>query len=940
MYKNNFLANSVRFALIGGVTFAAFNASIAVAAEDGAKKVERIEVTGSRIKRTDMEAASPVLVMNREELEATGMISIGDILQTIPAAGSALNTAFNNGGDGSTNMDLRNLGAQRLLVLVNGKRWISSLGSTVDLNTIPTSAIERIEVLKDGASAVYGSDAIAGVVNIITRKNFEGVEVSVYGGQNAKYDDGRQYTADITFGAVSEKGGLLFNMSHVTQQPIWAGDRDISGTGYSSTADNTRLQIKGSQLNQANEDSLAALATPDPKGIYNLMVKEGTGVDVGPDQFRPRTSADVYNYAPDNYLSTPQNRNSFYVQGFYDISDNLRVISDFMMTNRKSSQELAPMPLTLGASFGEAASRVDIGANNIYNPFGEKLYGSNARAVANGEAEDYVPFALQRRMIEAGSRQYNQNDTTYRAMIGLEGNINDNWTWSANYIYGQNNQDVMTTGLLNLTRINQALGDNCDASNGCVALNLFGGPGTVTQDMVDYITFDSVSRSGLTMKDYAFNISGDLFDLPAGAVGMALGLERREESGFDTPDPLTVTGESSGNQRDATSGGFRLDEAYVELSIPVLENLLVTPAIRVSDHDSYGNNTTGKVGVEYRPMDDMLLRGTWAQGYRAPSISDLYAGNADSYPTWTDPCNTRDDKGNPLDISGKPGCAAVPDGYRQANTQIRISQVSSPDLKPETSESYTYGLVYNPSWLEGAEVTLDYYNIKVKDAIARYGHLDIARECADDASSDSCSKIDRDSLGNIVDLRNFLQNAGEYNVEGVDFFTAYRFPETSFGTFKTSLDVAYVIKNEFDGNDRVGVQTGDGGFPEFKANFMVDWAMGDWDAHWKVRYVGQLNNDYYTGLTNSTDDQEYYDYLKDSGFRETIDPYMVHNVSVGYNIDGYNTKISLGINNLFAKKPQAEGPTNNEAISTNNFSVTEYDVNMDRFIYLRATTKF
>ncbi|MGI2142688.1 TonB-dependent receptor plug domain-containing protein, partial [Shewanella baltica] len=182
-----------------------------------AKKVERIEVTGSRIKRTDMEAASPVLVMNREELEATGMISIGDILQTIPAAGSALNTAFNNGGDGSTNMDLRNLGAQRLLVLVNGKRWISSLGSTVDLNTIPTSAIERIEVLKDGASAVYGSDAIAGVVNIITRKNFEGVEVSVYGGQNAKYDDGRQYTADITFGAVSEKGGLLFNMSHVTQ---------------------------------------------------------------------------------------------------------------------------------------------------------------------------------------------------------------------------------------------------------------------------------------------------------------------------------------------------------------------------------------------------------------------------------------------------------------------------------------------------------------------------------------------------------------------------------------------------------------------------------------------------------------------------------------------------------------------------------------------------
>ncbi|BDA61160.1 TonB-dependent receptor [Shewanella xiamenensis] len=943
MHKNNLLAKSVRFALIGGVAATALNVPLVMAADEAGadKKVERIEVTGSRIKRTDMEAASPVLVMNRDELEATGMISIGDILQTIPAAGSALNTAFNNGGDGSTNMDLRNLGAQRLLVLVNGKRWISSLGSTVDLNTIPTSSIERIEVLKDGASAVYGSDAIAGVVNIITRKNFEGVEVSVYGGQNAKYDDGRQYTADFTAGSVSEKGGLLFNMSHVTQQPIWAGDRDISDTGYSSTADNTRLQIVGSQLNQANQDALAALATPNPDtGIYNLMVKEGTGTNVGPDQFRPRTGADVYNYAPDNYLSTPQNRNSFYVQGFYDISDNLRVVSDFMMTNRKSSQELAPMPVTLGASWGEAASRVDIGANNIYNPFGETLYGSSARAVANGKPLGYVPYSLQRRMIEAGSRQYNQNDTTYRAMLGLEGNIDDNWTWSASYIYGQNNQDVLTTGLLNLTRINQALGDNCNASNGCVALNLFGGPGTITQDMVDYITFDSVSRSGLTMKDYTFNISGDLFDLPAGAVGLALGLERREESGFDTPDPLTVTGESSGNQRDATSGGFRLDEAYVELAIPVLESLLITPAVRVSDHDAYGNNTTGKVGAEFRPMDDLLLRGTWAQGYRAPSISDLYAGNADSFPTWTDPCNTRDAKGNVLNISTLPGCAGVPDGYRQSNTQIRISQVSSPDLKPETSESFTYGAVYNPSWLEGAEVTLDYYKIKVEDAIARYGHVDIARECARGTKPESCNYIDRDSLGNIVDLRNFLQNSGEYNVEGIDFFTAYRFPETSFGSFKASLDVAYVMKNEFDGTDRVGVQTGDGGFPEFKSNLMVDWAMGDWDAHWKVRFVGPLNNDYYTDLTDSPEDKEYYQGLKDAGYRETMEAYMVHNVSVGYNIDAYNTKVSLGINNLFAKKPQAEGPTNNEAISTNNFSVTEYDVNMDRFIYLRATTKF
>lgn len=516
MHKNNFLAKSVRFALIGGVAATALNVPLVVAADEAsAEKVERIEVTGSRIKRTDMEAASPVLVMNRDEIAATGLVSLGDILQTIPSAGAALNTAFNNGGNGSTNMDLRNLGAQRLLVLVNGRRWISSLGSTVDMNTIPTAAVERIEVLKDGASAVYGSDAIAGVVNIITRKDFEGVEVSVYGGENLSEGDGRQYTADLTFGVSGEKGGLLFNMSHVTQQPIWAGDRDISSVGTSSTTENTRLRVDPTTLNQANQDALAAAGyTIRSNGLYDLMSLPGTGADVGLDKFRNR-AGDVYNYAPDNYLVTPQNRNAFYVQGYYDLADNLRLVSDFMMTNRKSSQELAPMPVTLGASFGAAASRVDIHADNIYNPFGETLYGDSARAVANGVVSDpldYTPYALQRRMLEAGPRRYEQNDMTYRAMVGLEGNITDSWSWSAHYIYGQNSQDELTTGLLNLTRINQALGANCNASTACTPLNLFGGPGSITNDMIDYITFDSVGRSGLTMKDYAFNISGDLFD--------------------------------------------------------------------------------------------------------------------------------------------------------------------------------------------------------------------------------------------------------------------------------------------------------------------------------------------------------------------------------------------------------------------------------------------
>lgn len=929
MYMNNKLSKAVRLAIaFGAASATAFTASVN-AAEEEVAKVERIEVTGSRIKRTDMETSSPVLVLDRAAIDATGLLSIGDILQDIPAAGAALNTAFNNGGNGSTNIDLRNLGAQRLLVLVNGRRWISSLGSTVDLNTIPSAAVERIEVLKDGASAVYGSDAIAGVVNIITRKDFEGVELSVYGGENASEGDGRQYSAEVTFGVTGAKGGLLFNMSHVTQQPIWAGDREISAFGNSSTTEKGRIRVYNNQLEQSTIDTLIANGyTNVGTGAaqrFDLVPAAGTGANVGLDSWEDRTGANgLYNYAPDNYLVTPQNRNSFYVQGYYDLSDDLRLVTDFVMTNRKSAQELAPMPVTLGSAFGAAASRVDIHENNIYNPFGTTLYGDAARALAAGYTS-YTPYAAQRRFVEAGPRRYEQNDTTYRAMVGLEGSFSDSWTWDAHYIYGQNNQEEMTTGLLNLTRINQALGDNCNATTNCVPLNLFGGFGSITQEMVDFVSFDSVARSGLTLKDYAFNAGGDLFEMPAGMVGMAVGIERREETGFDSPDPLTVTGESSGNQRDATAGGFRLDEAYVEFSIPVLEMLTLTPAMRFSDHSTFGSESTAKVGLELRPMDDLLIRATWAEGYRAPSISNLFAGNSDSYPSLTDPCN-----GGAAANPDLPGCAGVPAGYAQANTQIRITQVSSPDLQPETSTSNTIGFVYNPSWVEGLEMTVDYYSIEVEDSIGRYGASRLINECAA-GEAFACSFIDRDpNTGAVVDLRNFLQNSGTYEVEGVDAYFAYRMPETSFGTFKFALDLAHVITNKFDGEEQVGIQYGDAGYPEWKGTFSVDWMMGNWDAHWDTRWVDRLNN--------------YYDSIGYTEFYPDIRPYspsyFVHDVSVGYTMDEYNTRFTVGIENLFAKKPAPEYANNDIAVSTNNFSVTEYDVNMDRYVYVRATVKF
>jgi iron complex outermembrane recepter protein len=287
----------------------------------------------------------------------------------------------------------------------------------------------------------------------------------------------------------------------------------------------------------------------------------------------------------------------------------------------------------------------------------------------------------------------------------------------------------------------------------------------------------------------------------------------------------------------------------------------------------------------------------------------------------TDPCNG----GATAD---KPGCAGVPSTYTQPNAQIRETRQSDPNLQPETSESLTVGFVYNPSWLEGAELTVDYYDIEVEEAIARIGAQKILNDCAVDASSVLCERIDRDENGNVTDLRNGLENQSTYLVKGVDAYAAYRLPDTAYGSFKVYVDGSYVIDSEINGDEYVGMQWGDAGYARIKASSGIDWMSGDWNANYQARYVHHMRT-YYSQF-----------YTAEEGFNQRIGSYIVHDVSVGYNISAYNAKVTVGVENLFAKEPQPEGLNNGYSASTNNFSVTEYDVNMDRFVYLRGTIKF
>ncbi|MFZ5842916.1 MAG: TonB-dependent receptor plug domain-containing protein [Pseudomonadota bacterium] len=962
--RNNPIAKAIRFALIGGAAAAAV--SPVFAAEEAAEEETRIEVTGSRIKRTDIEGANPVQVLDRQAIEATGLASVGDILQDIPSAGSSINTTFNNGGDGSTTIDLRNLGSQRVLVLLNGRRWNTGLGGTVDLNNIPSAIVERIEVLKDGASAIYGSDAIAGVVNIITRKDYEGAYANAYFGENQE-GDGRVQQYDFGVGAQGDKGGVFLAMSYLKQDEIMAGDRDISA-----------VPVYGAPVGYGGSSG-----TPDGRFIfYSPGFADSFDLTFDNGAFRNFVNPDdLYNFAPENYLQTPSERANVYVQANYNITDSIQFETEMFYGNRKSAQLLAPTPLFVGYFGSGLGLETYIAADNAYNPFGYALDATCSDAAAG------CMILIGRRMREVGPRIFNQDVDQYQWNAGFNGSfeIGDRiWDWDINNIYGYSHENDQTTGLLNMQRVNQALAGPaaCNAGNGCVELNLFGGEGSITQDMANYISFVAQDAFYTDTRSHSINLSGELFDLPAGPVGVALGFETRRVSGYDQPDALIAAGITSGNARQPTSGKYSLDEYYVEFAVPLLadmpgaELLELSLATRTSDYSNFGSTDNGSVGIKYKPVEELLIRGTYAEGFRAPTISELFLGNSDSFPTLADPCSnigSLDANANgTIDLAeataaGIPGCAGVSAGYVQPNSQIRITVGGNENLEPEESTSKTFGMVWSPAYIEGFELALDFYDYEVTNNIGTLGAQTILNSCAEDLLF--CNFIDRTATGNVADLFNGQVNTGEVQVTGYDLSITYKLPETSFGSFKIVWDTSYMdeyVTRDFDAatgglvesDNFVGVAGDRIVIPEYRSNINVYWNMGDFDAVWRMRYLSSTTEA--CDLGNGGNPSQANWLRTNNGVEATLcsdlDPNtasavttaqwnalqheneleaaLYHDISFGYNIADINAKVTVGGVNVLDEEPAL-------SISTfaNSFDPTMYDV-PGAFWYVRYSQNF
>jgi len=863
MTRNSLLRDAINTALYGGAALALVAAPNAFA-QDDAEQLETITVVGSRIKRTDIETSQPVFVLEREDLAKTGLSSVGDILQDLTTSGAALNTTFNNGGNGETNVNLRNLGPNRTLVLVNGRRWVSNLFGIVDLNTIPVSVIERVEVLKDGASAIYGSDAIAGVINITTRDNYDGAEAGVFLGENEE-GDGRTELYDFTIGSSTDRASVVLNASYGKQEPIFAGDREQTANplfgfggnnvfaGASSTTPFGRFGFG---------DSGGRLPNGAPGTLTLIPGRPGTS----PSDFRPIDLAtDGFNFAPDNYLLTPNERTSIFVQGRYDITDNISFSTTMLYNERRSEQQLAASPFALG-TVGSGLGVFSISADNIYNPFGVDVTRAQYRNTAQ-------------------TRNFQQDVDTFYFGGTLQGSfdvIDRNFSWDVNYMYSDNERRDTTEGLFNLNALALGAGPSFrDAAGnpvcgtpdapiaGCVPVNFFGGPDGFTPAMANATSFTGTDTRYKKLYDYTANITGDLFDLPAGPLGFAAGYEYRREFGYDRPDALVSSGASTGNIRQPTEGGFSLDEFYAEFNIPILKDLAfaetfeISIAARYSDYSNFGETVNPKFGFRWKPFADLLVRGNYSEGFRAPSVSELFTGATDAFPTIADPCSASQ---SPTGVvaqrcfGGFNGISAVPAGYEQANAQIRITGGGNADVSPETARTKTLGLVYSPSWADGLDLYLDWYNIQITDIIGPASGQFILNDCYVVGNASSCALITRQASGEIVDLfagvaNNAVTRGSE--IEGYDFTASYKF-DTEFGKFRIVWDNAYTSYLGDIGQPSAGTVLDDGTIvagnvigtyvgavflPQWRlrSNITTNWQLGDWGASVTARYLSALD---------------------------------------------------------------------------------------------------
>jgi len=948
---------------ISAATLLATAVSTPSFAQQGDQNIESVIVTGSRIVRTDLLSVSPLQIVDSEEFIMSGNINIEQKLAELPMTLPSFGPSSNNPGDGTALVNLRGLGTARTLVLVNGRRYMPSQQSgEVDMNTIPASLIKQVDVITGGASAVYGSDALAGVVNVQLIDNFEGVQI------NSTYDvtaegDASKTNVDLTIGGNfdDDRGNATVYFGYVERDPLFADARSFSSFALGDSAP------VGTPGQSSSTGVGGPLVASGSSGVPGTRVFGGPTLPNGQTLgiFNPdgtgrawQEPGDRFNYAPDNYIQLPQER--YMMSGFahYDLTDTTRAYAEFTFVHNEVPQELAPTPAFL--------SSVVVNPDSPFFGPGVQTALNGIRTDTNGDgvidgSDNATLGFIGRRMVENGSRQAVDTRQGYRLLAGIDGEINDNWTYNAYASRSHLRNDQFLNNDVSDSRFRQAVlvsddGQSCQVTTGgCAPLNIFGA-GNISQAAIDYVNVGATNVTSIDQEVIAGSVTGDIgFSIgDAQPIALVLGFEHREDKSNFRPDEFLSGGDVLGfNAGDKTVGGYEVDEFFAEIEVPILEDaplakrLSFWGAVRAADYSNIGSVTSTAYALNWMPVDMLTLRVGSQESVRAPNVSELFLGQSNGFPGASDPCSAGGTAGTAPNATLTALCEAtgVPAGqvgqFTQANAQIEGTFGGNPNLGEETSDTFTIGAVLQP--IDGLDIAVDYFDITVEDAIDQLGGglnntLDICYNQIQNLNDQYCSSISRRPDGNVGVVRVLNANIGKFETSGIDLSVNYA-TDLDFGFFDGGSQVSVAMRstylNKFEETPVVGlpgVNECEGTFgstcgrprPESLYNTRFTWNNGPLSASVLWRYLDEVEDDVIknNGAVAST--------LSVPTLEE--EHYLDLSMTYRFNDD---LRLNFGVRNLTDEKPTFLG---DQAQQANTFPET-YDLLGTRY-WISATYNF
>ncbi|NVM76416.1 outer membrane receptor protein involved in Fe transport [Duganella sp. SG902] len=976
MIQEKILSQTLRSVFAGsmlvGMTAMMHNAM----AQDAApQKIESVQITGTRITTPGTTSTSPISSVSAEEIKASQPAAVEEFIKTLPVAMPSIGSGTNNGTSGAATIDLRGLGPNRTLVLINGRRMVPfNLDGTVDTNTIPIALLSRVDLLTGGASVAYGADAVAGVVNFNLKKNFSGFDATTsYGGTTNDHDAKKKRT-DITMGANLDdgRGNVVLSIGKTNVDPLRQGARPYGVTSLSSTTG------KPSGSN-----------TTIPTGIAVTKGAGGTDTLSGNWQMDPASGKLVsplvpYNTNPLNYYQTGLDRTQATSLASYKINDKVEAYAEVFYTNSKVSSTLAE-----SGTFGNVF-QVPIGNPFIPDPARQQICARAGITAANCVAGNttLVPMTINRRFVEMGPRLNDFSNSTLQYTLGARGDLAFDWTYDVNWTRGKADQTQVRGNWGSLSKVGQALnyvgGTKCVSdTNGCVPLNVFGAAGSITPAMIGFINEGAILLQNVQQDVGSVSFAGDLgnkFVSPWAGQPITMAItaeERKVVAGTQSDAASQIQGEvlGTGAPTPDRSGHFRLRELAIESQVPLIKD---KPFVRALNADlgyretefksgdaASINYSSWKIGAEWEPVKTIRFRGMVQKATRAPNVNELFAPLVTGLSNQAvDPCqkggsavpsqaNTPGTLANLCRLTGVPageiGSLAQP-----SSGQINRLSGGNPDLGPETAKTKTLGFVWEP--LPKLAISLDYYKITIANAISRPSTTDITDDCYNNnptyAFNASCAQIGRNPANgtfNGVDSKGVftpLTNSGHQETSGFDLNVNYKLQakqinlDPKYGNFDLGFAFNQVQSFEFQPSPisinrnclgYYSVACGDvANSPVYKRKFSqrTTWNVGDFSVGYNWRYVSAVDIEPLA--------------LKNTAFLPQFSHIAAYNyvdLSGVYNYSK-NLRFNVSVNNLANKKPPIVGGTiATTAMDSGNTFPQSYDA-VGRYITFGASLKF